>query len=790
MALSEDLVRRGFHVWNDKAIPIGADWAETIRESLGQSHILIALLSPDGVRSDMVRSEYQYNLQLGRPVLPIVFGSFERLPLELRHIQAIFEELDALERGPSSAILEQITEAIAALLSAPPSRTARRHRAPRVVEENAPTGQPRTPEPPVAPEARKPKRRLNEGKLILVGRGGVGKTSLVRRLIRDQFSAHESKTEGIKIDTWPLTVKGVDIRLNVWDFGGQEIMHATHQFFLTEKSVYLLVLSGREGREDADVEYWLRHIQGFGGASPVIVVQNKMGEHPFELNYRGLQARYAQIRGFVKTDCEDALGIAEVRDHILAVLEQVPEISMTLPADWYAIKERLEATATDYIGYDTFREICAKEGVTDDGDRNALAFVLHCLGIALNYRSDSRLRETSILKPEWITEGIYKILNAPKLAHRHGELHLEDLGELLPLTRYPSEKHGFLLELMRKFNLCFAFSDARDRYLIPELLGKEEPKEAAEFAPAVCLNFEYHYSVLPEGMIPRFIVRSYTLSRGQPRWRSGVVLAHDGCRALVTAVPAERRIVVRVLGGDARTRRSLLAIIRYDLDQLNAEFKDFIGAVAKVPLAGHAQHAIDYGKLVAFERQGVQQFPEFIDGHVVNVLIAELLNGIDLEADRAPASGAFKAVPLVFFSYSHADEILRDELETHLKLLQRQRVIASWHDRKLLPGGDWDKEIDSRLDAARIILLLVSADFLASDYCWEKEVERAIERHDRGDAQVVPILLRACDWESSPFAKIQGLPTGMKPVKSWADRDDAWTNVAKGIRKLAEGMVG
>jgi internalin A len=141
---------------------------------------------------------------------------------------------------------------------------------------------------------------LNEAKLILVGRGGSGKTSVVNRLVNDSFVSPK-KTEGIKVTEWKVNLESnEEIRLNIWDFGGQEIMHATHQFFLTQRSLYLLVLSGREGSADTDAEYWLELIEGFGGDSPVIVVMNKIREQPFELNRRALQGKYPVIREFVK----------------------------------------------------------------------------------------------------------------------------------------------------------------------------------------------------------------------------------------------------------------------------------------------------------------------------------------------------------------------------------------------------------------------------------------------------------------------------------------------------------
>ena len=164
----------------------------------------------------------------------------------------------------------------------------------------------------------------------------------------------------------------------------------------------------------------------------------------------------------------------------------------------------------------------------------------------------------------------------------------------------------------------------------------------------------------------------------------------------------------------------------------------------------------------------------------------ELLNGVDFEAQRDDSLDALNRTKSLFFSYSHKDEGLRDELETHLKLLQRQRIISTWHDRKILSGNEWDREIDQRIEQAAIILLLISADFMASDYCWDKEVKRALERHSAKEATVVPVLLRSCDWKGSPFGKLQGLPTGLKAVTAWPDRDAAWTDVATGIRAFAE----
>ncbi|MDB9304330.1 GUN4 domain-containing protein [Nodularia spumigena CS-591/12] len=144
----------------------------------------------------------------------------------------------------------------------------------------------------------------------------------------------------------------------------------------------------------------------------------------------------------------------------------------------------------------------------------------------------------------------------------------------------------------------------------------------------------------------------------------------------------------------------------------------------------------------------------------------------------------------LFFSYSHKDESLRNELANHLTMLEQQGVISGWYDRKILPGQEWDDQIKDNLKTADIILLLVSSDFLASKYCRDVEVEKAIERHDAREACVIPVILRSVDWTGAPFARLAALPTNAEPVVSrhWYSQDEAFTDVAKGIRAAVEKL--
>lgn len=143
----------------------------------------------------------------------------------------------------------------------------------------------------------------------------------------------------------------------------------------------------------------------------------------------------------------------------------------------------------------------------------------------------------------------------------------------------------------------------------------------------------------------------------------------------------------------------------------------------------------------------------------------------------------------LFYSYSHKDAALRDELETHLAALKRSGIIQGWSDRDITGGQEWAGQIDQNLEAADIILLLVSADFLASDYCYDKEMARALERQAAGAARVIPIVMRPVDWESTPFHKLQALPAGAKAITTWPNRDEGWVDVAKGIRRVVQALA-
>jgi internalin A len=346
----------------------------------------------------------------------------------------------------------------------------------------------------------------------------------------------------------------------------------------------------------------------------------------------------------------------------------------------------------------------------------------------------------------------------------------------------------FILDLMKRFELCFSFPDDETHYLIPELLDKQESVDATAFTPEACLHFQYHYPVLPEGLLPRFIVRTHILSEGLPRWRTGVILAFEGCRALVKADVQDKKVFITVSGPDT-ARRRLLAVIRSDFERIHRDIRN-LQPQEMVPLPDYPDVVISYQKLQVMEEKGIRTFLEVVGDSVIEVGVHSLLNGVELEGTRRrerPMDTPRQAVRL-FYSYSHKDETLHNELETHLKLLQRQGWLETWHDRKIEAGEEWKQKIDDNLERADIILLLVSADFIASDYCYEREMGRALERHEKSEAYVIPVIIRDINWSNAPFAKLTALPTNWRAVTVWENKDSAWRDVSEGITRVVEEM--
>src|ERR1035437_2496551 len=605
---------------------------------------------------------------------------------------------------------------------------------------------------------------LNEAKLILVGRGFVGKTSLVKALMTGQFKQGEDPTEGIKISDWPCPLNPTEkVTLHIWDFGGQEMMHATHQFFLTARTLYLLVLERRRGGCDEEADYWFRLIRTFGGMdAPVVIVLNKQKLAPFDVNRGAWLEKYAgNIKAFVETDCADPKSISRLKEKIQEQLNGLESLKTKFPTRWFAIKEKLARMTDDFVSFADYRTLCRTNGEEDQRNQDALSGFLHDLGIALNYRNDPRLRFAYVLKPEWVTKGIYALLHAFVAAK--GIFTPTEAEQVLEQQGYSPEAVHFLLGLMERFELSFPLPGPRQQILIPQLLNDQQPPAAGDFQPNACLNFGYRYAIVPEGLLPRFIVRTHHLSDPNTRWKSGVILHHSasGCRALVRADAPDKQVRIHV-DGPADARRDLLAIIRYNFEVIHADYGCQPEDLVYPP--GVPERPINLEDLDALRSAGADTYPVVLpDRKVIKPPIADLLRAVDTQRPQLK----------LFLSYSHHDEKAIDELRKDLKLMERNGLIRPWSDHALTVGEPWEARILQELNEADIIVCQLSRDFLASDFCVLKELETAIQRKQRGEAELFAYVLKDCGWkEVTNLSKLQILtnplpgPTPPPPATS------------------------
>ncbi|MEM7537223.1 MAG: leucine-rich repeat protein [Chloroflexota bacterium] len=443
--------------------------------------------------------------------------------------------------------------------------------------------------------------KLYEIKLLLVGEGRVGKTSLAKSLTIDDYVLEdEQSTEGIDIHTWTLPKEELgiekDFRVNIWDFGGQEIYHATHQFFLTKRSLYLLVAESRKEDKHDDFYYWFNIIQLLGDRSPILVVLNKCDQPTRDLPVAEYQDVFPTIvhpyplRVSCHPDPHHRRTIAELRSEIGRILTDkalLAHVGEALPKVWIDIRTdlgRLRSDGKDYISRTDYLDLCAEHNM-DEERANFLSDYFHDIGVMLHYRHDFDLGDLVVLNFEWVTDGVYAVLDDKTVIANQGRFDNDDLNHIWSAPKYRERRHE-LLALMRnrKFEICYDLPTGG--YLAPALLpvdrmdypwgDRQADRQAG--TPARNLRFEYRYDFMPKGMFTRFIVKRhqdiYQGSSSQPiHWRHGVLLAYGDTRAIVQEEYFKRKITIRLEGPE---QKRFLDIIRKTWEEIHDTFNNLV----------------------------------------------------------------------------------------------------------------------------------------------------------------------------------------------------------------------
>jgi hypothetical protein len=442
-------------------------------------------------------------------------------------------------------------------------------------------------------------RRQWVSKLLVLGEGGVGKTSLLRALAGEPLNQQESTTHGVEIR--PLEFShpskpGVTMQLKAWDFGGQEIYHATHQFFLTERSLFVLVWNARHGYEQGKLYYWLDAVQARAPQSPVLIVAAFIDQRDADLPLADIQRKYPQVLGHYAVSNRDGTGMEELRAAIAAVAAGLPLMGERWPGQWLAAANAVRQRPDNFITPAEMRRLMAAHGVVGK-DQDILARWLHELGDILYFQDDPGLNDMVILKPPWVISEIDRVLESEEVIAKTGvftRCHMERLW-----SGVTPEVRDHFLRLMEKYDLSYRTPEDEEISLVVERLPLDpakfkEPWEAikqAEGCTEVAMRFLLG-STLPAGMPTWFIARSHRFTT-HTHWRLGALFADGPERnhlALVQAFPHDRYIELRVRGPFPHNFFSLL---RDGLELTVARFPG-LKVERRVPCPGHDGAACAY----------------------------------------------------------------------------------------------------------------------------------------------------------------------------------------------------
>lgn len=409
---------------------------------------------------------------------------------------------------------------------------------------------------------------LYEAKLLIVGEGGAGKTTLANKIGNPNYELQdEASTKGIEVIKWFFPMPdGQIFHVNIWDFGGQEIYHTTHQFFLTKRSLYLLVADSR--KEDTDFDYWLNVVELLSDKSPLLIIKNEKQDRQRAINERQLRGQFKSLQKTLPTNLANNRGLDTILEEIKQYITHLPHVGAALPKTWVDVRKILENDSRDYISLEEYLDICENNGFREQKDKLQLSEYLHDLGVCLHFQNDPVLRDVIVLKPQWGTDAAYRVLDNPTVIANFGHFSKDDLADIWSENQY-AHMHDALLRLMMNFKLCYAIPKS-DLYIAPQLLNINQADYEWDEADNLYLRYAYP-DFMPKGIVTRFIVELHGIiaDNRQRVWRNGVVLEQNGANAEVIEFYGKREIQIRVVGKD---KKSLRKTIARELDKINEAF--------------------------------------------------------------------------------------------------------------------------------------------------------------------------------------------------------------------------
>ncbi len=420
---------------------------------------------------------------------------------------------------------------------------------------------------------------LKEAKLIVIGEAGAGKTTFAKRIQNPiaQMPKPEDTTLGIDVHNWSFTETGLEsFNAKLWDFGGQDIYHGTHQFFFSNKSLYVLLADTRE--QKTDFNYWLNTVEQLTGEdSPLIILLNKKQNHTWKINKIGLKNRFGDIiRKIITIDLSQSSEIRKLQNTIKEQIKDLPHIGYTLPTSWVEIRRKLAKNNEKFISYEKFREICKESGIINPKVVEIISKLFANIGVFTHFSGEfSSLQDIIFLDSDWLTKTVYLLLNNERVKDKKGRINIQEIKEIWRKDEFYFEVNKFV-ELLKKFSLIYKINGS-ENYIVPEHLSEEQPYEQWYYSEKDNIyQFQYLFdNYMPKGIMAKLIVALHQhIYNNELVWTRGVNISNsiknpDTYAEIIETYGRENRFDIRIYG---KNQKDLLQVIIYHFDRILKPF--------------------------------------------------------------------------------------------------------------------------------------------------------------------------------------------------------------------------
>jgi len=420
---------------------------------------------------------------------------------------------------------------------------------------------------------------LREAKVIVIGEAGAGKTTFAKKMQNPQCELPKPNetTLGIDVFDWDFDAEPKNVlNTKIWDFGGQDIYHGTHQFFFSDKSLYVLLADTRE--QKIDFNYWLNTVEQITGEnSPLIIVLNRKQKHFYQIDEPGLKNRFGDIiRKVISVDLSNVGEIPDLQNTLKNEILSLPQIGYTLPTSWVEIRQELSRLEDKFISFSKFVEICKNNGITNPKVVSIISKLFTNIGVFTHFSDDfSSLHDIIFLDSDWLTKTVYLLLNHDIVKEKQGRITFEDISKIWESELY-FEKNKFI-ELLKRFSLIYKINGSQN-YIVPEYLPMRQPYDQWKYINEDGIyQFRYLFdNYMPKGIMPKLIVALHPyIYDNSLVWHRGVNVSNsiskpDTYAEILETYGRENRFDIRIYG---KNQKDLLNLIIYHFDNILKPYK-------------------------------------------------------------------------------------------------------------------------------------------------------------------------------------------------------------------------